>query len=402
MKKKLQLAQIFLLFLCTTAQSQTQNALSFDATDDYVQTTYAGVTGSANRTFESWIYISPSAPSTNLTILDYGVNAAGARNTFMVNGNRGLSFFSGGTNANLSSSTGVVPVGQWTHVAFVLNNSTGFLYIDGLQVGTGNLSSVDTPTTGIDLRIGRRVPGGTNLTFAGELDEVRIWNVARTQTEISTSMSNEICQSASGIEAYYKFNQGNASASNTTITSLTDSSGLSSGTLFNFALSGTSSNWVSSAVTLTPIMDLTVTENNGVLSSQQSGAAYRWVDCANNRAITGATSSSYSPTTIGDYAVEVTINGCTQLSDCVTVSTLSMDNHDLSNLNITQNPSQYLSFNGMKLENAQISIHTLSGKELLTTTLSESQIIKPTITTGLYMVSVTQDNASKTFKWIKN
>ncbi|MEO9952999.1 LamG-like jellyroll fold domain-containing protein [Nonlabens sp.] len=402
MKTKLQLAQICLLFLCTIVQSQTQNALSFDATDDYIQTTYTGVTGSANRTFEAWIYISPSAPSSNLTILDYGVNAAGSRNTFMINGNRGLSFFSGGTNANLSSSTGVVPVGQWTHVAFVLNNSTGFLYVDGLQVGTGNLSSVDTPTTGIDLRIGRRVPGGANLTFAGELDEVRIWNVARTQTEISNSMSNEICQSTSGIEAYYKFNQGSAGATNTTVTSLTDSSGLSSGTLFNFTLSGTSSNWVSSAVTLTPLIDLTVTQNNGILSSQQSGASYRWVECANNRAITGATSSSYSPTAIGDYAVEVTFNGCTQLSDCVSVNALSMENHALNNLKITQNPSQNLSFNGMTLENAQISIHTLSGKELLTTTVSESQIIKPTIATGLYIVSVTQDNASKTFKWIKN
>ena len=122
-----------------------QNALNFDGTNDVVQTAYSGVLGAANRTFEARVFVSPSAPASNLAILDYGLNLAGQRNTFVVAGNRGLQFISGGTNANISSPANTVPVNQWVHVAFVLNNGTGYLYVNGNQVGTGSLTSVNTP-----------------------------------------------------------------------------------------------------------------------------------------------------------------------------------------------------------------------------------------------------------------
>ena len=40
---------------------QAQNALNFDGGNDVVQTTYPGVLGSANRTFEAWVNVSPNA-----------------------------------------------------------------------------------------------------------------------------------------------------------------------------------------------------------------------------------------------------------------------------------------------------------------------------------------------------
>ncbi len=223
--------------------SISQNALDFDGTNDVVQTTYLGVTGSANRTFEAWIFISSSAPASNLCIMDYGVNAVGARNTFAITGTRGLSFLSGGTNANIGTGTNLVPVNQWAHVAFVLNNGTGYLYINGVQAGTGNLSNVNTPTTGTDLRIGDRVPGG-NIRFKGAIDEVRVWDVARTQTEIASTMNTEFCAAPTTLKAYYKFNQGTAGGTNTAVTTATDDAGTNNGTLSGFALTGTTSNWV--------------------------------------------------------------------------------------------------------------------------------------------------------------
>lgn len=53
-------------------------------------------------------------------------------------------------------------------------------------------------------------------------------------------------------------------------------------------------------------------------------AEYQWVDCYNDYApIEGATEVNYIPTTTSSYAVEVTVNGCTELSNCVVV--LGMD-----------------------------------------------------------------------------
>ncbi len=235
MKKSLLLVTSLLI----VQLSISQNALDFDGTNDVVQTTYSGVTGGADRTFEAWI--KRSASSSNMCILDYGANVIYSRNTFNVGGSGNLSFISGG--ANFSSGTTTIPVGVWTHVAFVLNSGTGYLYINGVQVGTASISNVNTPTTGTNLRIGNRVTGGS-IPFKGTIDEVRVWNVARTQTQIASTMNNEFCSAPTGLKAYYKLNHGTAGGTNTTVTSATDDAGVNNGTLTGFALTGTSSNWV--------------------------------------------------------------------------------------------------------------------------------------------------------------
>ncbi|MEM7038639.1 MAG: LamG domain-containing protein, partial [Bacteroidota bacterium] len=224
-----------------------QNALNFDGVNDYVQTTFPGVTGSANRTFEAWVFVNPSAPSSNLAIMDYGRNLAGSRNTFSVAGNRGLVFISGGTNANISSPAGGVPVGQWVHVAFVLNNGTGFLYINGQLVGSGNLSSVNTPSGFENMTIGQRVMGGSIL-FNGSIDDVRVWNVARSAAQIDTFRTKEFCSPPTGLVAYYKINEGTAAGNNAGITTTMDEVAGNNGTLNSFALTGSTSNFVSGAV----------------------------------------------------------------------------------------------------------------------------------------------------------
>jgi len=227
-------------------------ALDFDGTNDIVQTSYTGVTGSNNRTFEAWIYVNPNAANVNLCILDYGLNAVGSRNTFNVSSSRGLSYISGGTNTNIGTSGNMITSGQWTHVAFVLNNGTGYMYINGVQSGTGNLSNVNTPTTGSNLRIGERVSGGS-IPFNGAIDEVRIWSTALSATQIMANMNGEFCAPPANLQAYYKFNHGVAGASNSGITTLVDYSGNSyNGTLSNFALSGTTSNWVTGNSAIAP------------------------------------------------------------------------------------------------------------------------------------------------------
>ncbi len=186
-----------------------QKSLKFDGSNDNVQTNYTGVMGSTNRTFESWIYVPSTAPNRNLVIMDYGRNAVGARNTFLVNTSRGLSFTSGGTNANMGSSANTVPLNRWVHVAFVLNNGTGYMYVNGIQVATSNLSTVNTTaaSNNTNLRIGYRVPGGNTLYFAGQLDEVRIWNTALSVQEIRNGMCQEVSSSHSkytNLQGYWK------------------------------------------------------------------------------------------------------------------------------------------------------------------------------------------------------
>jgi hypothetical protein len=82
----------------------------------------------------------------------------------------------------------------------------------------------------------------------GVFDELRIWNIARSQTDIQSDMYNELAGNETGLVAYYNFNQGIAGGNNTSITSLNDKkSSENNVTLNSFALTGTTSNWVDGA-----------------------------------------------------------------------------------------------------------------------------------------------------------
>ncbi len=217
--------------------SDTPTALEFDGVDDYVQTTCPGIDSNYPRTFQAWIYLS-EAPSSNLTITDYGVNAAGSRNTFIVNGSGYLAYLSGGTNANISASVATVPIGSWVHVAFVYDGITGYLYQDGELVGSATLSGMNT-TSGsgyVNLRIGERVPGGS-INFKGMIDEVKVWDKALTQQEVIDYACIDEPSLYSNLVTYYDFNEG-------TGTTLHDISGAYNGTLLEME----EEDWVDSDV----------------------------------------------------------------------------------------------------------------------------------------------------------
>lgn len=82
-----------------------------------------------------------------------------------------------------------------------------------------------------------------------QLDEARIWNKVLTQAEIQEKMNCEFAGPQPGLVGYYKFNQGIESADNSTITTLTDSSGNANhGTLINFDLSEYNLSWTGSSI----------------------------------------------------------------------------------------------------------------------------------------------------------
>ena len=85
-------------------------------------------------------------------------------------------------------------------------------------------------------------------------------------------------------------------------------------------------------LTVLPAIDLNVTNVAATLTSDQAGATYQWIDCDNgNAAISGETNQSYSPTVTGNYAVVVTVNGCSDTSACVLVDFTGIE--ELTNSN---------------------------------------------------------------------
>ncbi len=232
----------------------SQNALDFDGTDDYVQTTYSGIFGASNRTVEAWI--NTPFVSGQEVITDWGSAVTGGRFTFaLIDGKLRVEVQGSGY-----TSTTVVGNSTWHHVAVTFNNSLSTkykLYIDGVLDGSFNIATPINTVSGTNLRIGVRVDGAK--IFSGKIDEVRVWNVERTASQISTNRNIEFCGPQTGLVAYYKFNHGTAAGNNSGITTLIDYSGnTNNGTLSGFSLSGSTSNWVSGA---------SLTQGTGSISS---------------------------------------------------------------------------------------------------------------------------------------
>jgi len=80
---------------------------------------------------------------------------------------------------------------------------------------------------------------------------------------------------------------------------------------------------------------VTIDENAGnvLLTANQSGAIYQWVDCGNgNSNIDGETNQTFSPMVNGDYAVNVSVNNCTVTSDCQNITSLDVNDFSITNL----------------------------------------------------------------------
>lgn len=72
-----------------------------------------------------------------------------------------------------------------------------------------------------------------------------------------------------------------------------------------------------------------------------SGATYQWLNCDIGLAvIDNETSQSYTPPVDGNYAVIVSLNGCSDTSDCVEISTIGIREADNSGIVFYPNPSQ--------------------------------------------------------------
>jgi hypothetical protein len=88
-------------------------------------------------------------------------------------------------------------------------------------------------------------------------------------------------------------------------------------------------------------VDASVTNNGTSLMANQGGASYQWVDCGDGFApIFAETGQTYVPSTTGNYAVEVTLNGCTETSSCQLVDFSGLDDLGPGVLIIYPNPTE--------------------------------------------------------------
>ena len=122
-----------------------------------------------------------------------------------------------GSNGFSIYSNSTVNDGKWHHVAFVYDASDkAKLYLDGKLQSEADCTGVGALDFSAITCIGARGTGTSSLTDAdyhwiGEIDEVRIWEDVRTETEIRTNMFDET-PAGDNLLRHYKLNEGTGSS----------------------------------------------------------------------------------------------------------------------------------------------------------------------------------------------
>ena len=213
---------VLLLAISCTLFAQN-NALDFDGTDDHIVSS-SSVSTSLNQTctIEAWVNIDSQSESIfagigTATSLGIGMSSSGE-------------FLSKGQDAGsqIHNSGYVLETGLWYHVAAVFNGGSSSLYVNGIEVSPS--TSCPNLASGSDFYTVARGTFGSTVYFNGKIDEVRIWNDVRTQTELRKNMFTELSNPASETDLAVYF-----SSNETSGTTLNDSKGSNHGTLTNMA-----------------------------------------------------------------------------------------------------------------------------------------------------------------------
>ncbi len=102
-------------------------------------------------------------------------------------------------------------IGQWTHLALVHSQGVLHAFKDGVEVGARPSGSTVQPSTGAHpvLQIGGIIDSAAkDYTFQGQIDEVAIWNGARSATQIGRDAFTGLSGNEPGLVAYYRMSDG--------------------------------------------------------------------------------------------------------------------------------------------------------------------------------------------------
>lgn len=147
-----------------------------------------------------------------------------------------------------------------------------------------------------------------------------------------------------------------------------------------------------------------MTLNGDMFTAEETNGTYQWIDCATNTAIDSATAQTFVPSVNGSYAVVVTVNSCSDTSDCIEINNLNVsDLSAVASVTVSPNPGNGQFVVTASQEVLQIIVTNVSGQVVAdqkTADFTNTVDIRNQ-PNGIYFVKVIMNNAGQVFKVIK-
>ncbi len=213
MKKITLLSILFLTSLVSSAQ-----LLTFDGNNDYVEVPNdINTIGNGDFTIEAWVkgleseqqahpVILSNSPSFPNGCVVFFHDIWGSSNSKML-----CIQFGGQNHLLLSNGTfnGSILDGECHHIAITRLSGLLSFYVDGSLIGTYNSTVNQSLSSSRNVAwIGHDFGSSVNDPFKGSISEVRIWDRARTASEILNGMNSGFSASTQNLLAYWELNEG--------------------------------------------------------------------------------------------------------------------------------------------------------------------------------------------------
>ena len=286
------------------------------------------------------------------------------------------------------------------------NNTATFNIVGGAANGCDSLVTLDltinNSTTGTDIQVACDSYiwplNSTTYTTTTNTPTFNIVNGAANGCDSLVTLDLTINNSTTGTDIQV------ACDSYTWIDGITYTASNNSATFIETNAAGCDS-IVTLDLTINSLSDLTTTITGTTITSNNAVATYQWLDCDNGNAIiAGETSQSFLATTNGNYAVELTENGCVDTTTCVVITTVGIsDNLITEQVSIYPNPNQgIVNIDLGTLKNATVKVFNTTGqliykKENISSSKHQFELNE---IAGIYFLEVHSNSEQQQYKLI--
>lgn len=206
--KNVTLIPCAMLALAGSLPAQDPSSIAFDGTDDRVNAGSSAVFDITDAlTLEAWVKVDPTQPANFPRIIDkFSITEQEGYNLIVNSGHLFMEIFDlGGYSYSVYGSS--IDDGTWHHVAGTFSGVEMRLYLDGVLDDSWTFGLAAIQTGSNELGIGNNYDGQNWLPLVGSIDEVRVWNIARTEAQILACMNSPLAGNEPGLVGYWRFDE---------------------------------------------------------------------------------------------------------------------------------------------------------------------------------------------------